>query len=54
LFFIRVRLFPELPGIAKCVNLESLPPCNFIVCLMELPVMASAKRDGKLVADFDA
>ena len=49
-----MRLLPKLSGNAKGVDLEFFPPSSFIAGLMELAVMASAERDGELVADFDS
>jgi hypothetical protein len=52
--FIWVRLLPELPGDAKGVDLQSLPPGHLISCLMELSVVTPTKRDREFVADFGA
>ena len=47
-------LFPKLPGEWKGIDVESLPPISFIAGLMELPMVATAERHRKLIADFDA
>ena len=47
-------LFPKLPGAWKGIDVESLPPISFIAGLMELPMVATAERHGKLIANFNA
>jgi hypothetical protein len=47
-------LFPELTRNAKGVDFKFVPPCNFIAGLVQLPVMATAERYCKLVADLNA
>ena len=49
-----MRLFPKLPGDTEGVNFDFIPPSNFVSGLMQLPVMAPAERDRKLVAHLDA
>ena len=51
---IRMRLLPELPRDAQRVYFLFIPPGYFVSRLMELPVMAAAERDRKLVAHLDA
>ena len=51
---IGVGLLPKLPGIAKGVDLDALPPGNFIAGLMKLAMMTPTERNGELVADFDS
>ena len=46
-------LLPQPSGDLQCFDFESLPPGNFIACMMQLPVMSTAQRDGELVADLD-
>ena len=48
-----MRSLPQLPGCAEGVDLQFLPPSDFIAGLMQLPVMASAERDGELIANLD-
>ena len=51
--FVRVCLFPQLPCEGEGVDIEGLPPGNFVTGLVELPMMSTTDRDGELVADFD-
>jgi hypothetical protein len=46
-------LLPQSSGDLQCFDLEPVPPGNLIACLMQLPVMSAAERDGELVADLD-
>ena len=47
-----MTLFPKMLGRFQRIDFESFPPRNLIAGLMKLPMMASTKRDGELVADF--
>ena len=47
-------LFPKMLGGFQRIDFESFPPRDLIAGLMQLPVMASAERDGEFVADFKA
>ena len=47
-------LLPQVLGDRQCVDLDALPPGNFVARLMQLPVMAAAQRYGELVADLQA
>ena len=46
-------LFPKMLGGFQRVDFESFPPRDLIAGLMKLPMMASTKRDGELVADLE-
>jgi hypothetical protein len=48
------RVRPEPVGNWQGIDLEPLPPGDFITGLMQLPMMAATKRNGELVADFQA
>jgi hypothetical protein len=45
---------PEGSGNGKRVDLESCPPGPLVAGLVQLPVMATAKRHGKFIADLHA
>jgi hypothetical protein len=45
---------PEPLGNWQGIDLEPLSPGDFITGLMQLPMMAATKRNGELVADFQA
>ena len=47
-------LFPKAFGNFKCVNLEALPPDDFVAGLMQLAVMAPTERDSEFVAHLHA
>ena len=49
-----MRLLPQLPRDAQRVDFKFIPPGHFISGLVQLPMMAAAERDGKLVAHLDA
>jgi hypothetical protein len=49
-----VCLFPELPRYTQGVDFMLVPPPNFVAGLVQLPMVATAKRHRKLVADFEA
>ena len=49
-----MRLLPELPRDAQRVYSKFIPPDRFVSCLVQLPMMAAAERDRKLVAHLDA
>jgi hypothetical protein len=51
---VRVCLRPKSLGDRERCDLEALPPGLLIACMMQLPVMAAAQRDGELVADLHA
>jgi hypothetical protein len=51
--FSPVRLIPKPFGDFQCVDVEVVPPCNLVAGLVKLSVMATAQRDGELVADFE-
>jgi hypothetical protein len=46
------RLLPKIPSDRQGVDLEVLPPCDFIAGLLQLPVMVATKGNGELVAHF--
>jgi hypothetical protein len=48
-----MRLLPQSLGKWHGIDFEALPPGQFIARLMQLPVMATAKRHSELVADFE-
>ena len=49
-----MAFLPKPLGDLQRLDLEVFPPGHFIACLMQLPVMTAAERDGELVADFEA
>ena len=49
-----MSLFPKIFGDANRIDLQVFPPSQFVFSLMQLPVMASAKRHCELIADFQA
>ena len=49
-----MTLLPQRPGSLQCVDIEVLPPGDFVAGLVQLPVMAAAEGNGELVADFKA
>ena len=48
-----MRLLPQLPGECERIDVDVLPPGDFVTRLVKLPVMASAEWDSELVTDFD-
>lgn len=48
-----MRSFPKLPGDTEGVNFHFIPPSNFVSGLVQLPMVAPAERDRKLVAHLD-
>ena len=50
----RMRLLLQSFGEFERVDIEVFPPGNFITGLMQLPVVAPAKRDGEFIAHFCA
>ena len=53
LSFIGMGLFPKLPSKRERIDVQILPPGDFISGLMHLPMMAAAEWHGELVADFN-
>src|SRR5262245_47818509 len=49
-----MSLFPKILCDPNRIDLQVFPPSHFITRLMQLPVMAAAKRYGELIADFQA
>ena len=49
-----MRLFPKPFGDFQRIDILVVPPGYFVTGLMKLPVMAAAKRNRELVADFEA
>ena len=49
-----VRLLPQILCDGERLNVEALPPGQFIARLMQLPVMTAAERDSELIADLHA
>ena len=49
-----MRLLPKRLGDLQRLDVEPLPPGDFIAGLMQLPVMTAAERNGELVADLEA
>lgn len=47
-------LLPLLLGDVQWLDLELLPPGDFIAGLVQLPVMPTAERNGELIAHFEA
>jgi len=50
----RVGLLPKSLGDRERINVESLPPGDFITSLMQLPMVATAERHCELITDFQA
>ena len=48
-----VTFGPERFGNFERVDIEVLPPGDFIAGLMQLPMMAAAERHRKFIADFE-
>ena len=51
---LRPALLPKPLRDLQRIDFEILPPGNFIAGLMQLPMMTTAKRDGKFVTYFEA
>ena len=47
-------LFPKPLGDSSALILRFFPPGSFITGLVQLPMMAAAKRHGELITDFEA
>jgi len=48
-----MRLFPKPLGDLQRLDVEILPPGDFIAGLMQLPMMTTAEWDSELVTDFE-
>ena len=46
-------LRPKLFGDLKCVNMQVVPPRQFVTGLMQLLVMVATERDSELIAYFE-
>ena len=49
-----MRLVPKRLGDLQRLDVEILPPGEFVAGLVQLPMMTAAKGHGELVADFKA
>jgi hypothetical protein len=49
-----MSLLPKILSGRQRIDLEVFPPGDFVTGLMQLPVMASAKRYCEFIADFHA
>ena len=47
-------LFPETFCDLPCIDLQVLPPSNFIASLMHQSMVTSAERHGELITDLEA
>ena len=45
---------PKLARNHKCIEIERLPPGDFVARLMKLSMMPTAEWNGEFIADFDA
>jgi hypothetical protein len=51
--YLLPALLPKSLGNLQRINIQVLPSGHFVAGLMQLAMVATAERDGELVADFE-